>query len=229
MKAQTTDVNPKILLEYPTHPFLPDVCTMIAKLPKGFENAALTSLLSLRTIRILAGFQQSVPVSPPGVNTPSTPQTPELLNSELMQASSSESLPPLESCICFALSRYRQSYASQGYGAPGPQCFLQNIARGQTINRARSRFSSEFQACWAKHRDNRAILPCLVWIIAVIGATGSEQPTDHEDFSGLWREAFDYSGCLYSEEALHDTLCDFFHKETFLKEAEALRKACSRL
>ena len=208
-------------LEYPTAPFPPSLRTTISKLPKGFENASLKSLLSLQTIEALAAFQQSVTV------TPSSPQPLEQLSFETIQIAVQNGLTPLEICICFALSRYRQAYASQHDETSGLQHFLQVLARNQSTSRARSEFSSAFQTCWTEDRDDRAVLQCLVWIIAVIGATESQQPTDYEVFSGLWGNVFEYSECLYSQEALRDILCDFFHKETFLKEAEALRKGCS--
>ena len=161
-----------------------------------------------------------------GVSTSSGPQALEQVNFEMMQSAIFQSLTPLESCICFALSRYRRAYASRKDEPPGLQGFLQLIAGNQSTNRARSRFLSEFRACWAEHHDDRVILQCLVWIIAVVGATEPEQPTDHEDFSRLWRGIFEYSGCLYSQEALHDILCDFYHKDMFLEQAEALRRGC---
>lgn len=44
------------LTTYLSHPFPPDVCEMLAKVPQGFSDLGLTGILSLQIIRLLADF-----------------------------------------------------------------------------------------------------------------------------------------------------------------------------
>ncbi|KEF55533.1 uncharacterized protein A1O9_08283 [Exophiala aquamarina CBS 119918] len=46
------------LTTYLSHPFPPDVCEMLAKVPRGFSDLGLTGVLSLQIIRLLADFNQ---------------------------------------------------------------------------------------------------------------------------------------------------------------------------
>lgn len=49
---------------YMSHPFSPDVCEMLAKLPRGFCDLGLTGVLSLQMIRLLAAFMALTPQLP---------------------------------------------------------------------------------------------------------------------------------------------------------------------
>lgn len=46
------------LTTYLSHPFPPDVCEMLAKVPQGFSDLGLTGVLSLQIIRLLANFTE---------------------------------------------------------------------------------------------------------------------------------------------------------------------------
>jgi hypothetical protein len=52
-KSRYTEIKPMEGLEYPTHPFRPDLCNSIAKMPKGFRDLALQAVLSVQMLQIL--------------------------------------------------------------------------------------------------------------------------------------------------------------------------------
>ncbi|KIW78322.1 hypothetical protein Z517_08157 [Fonsecaea pedrosoi CBS 271.37] len=52
MSISTTEVS--IKLQYPKHPFPPDLCTLIAKLPDGFREISLSGSLCVQIITVLA-------------------------------------------------------------------------------------------------------------------------------------------------------------------------------
>ncbi|KAJ9607366.1 hypothetical protein H2200_008439 [Cladophialophora chaetospira] len=56
LSIATTESN--IKLEYPSHPFPPDLCITIAKLPEGFRDLALSSSLSLQIIALLSRISE---------------------------------------------------------------------------------------------------------------------------------------------------------------------------
>jgi hypothetical protein len=47
-------------LDYPTHPFFPDLCASIAKMPKGFRDLALEAVLSTQMLQILERMSKFV-------------------------------------------------------------------------------------------------------------------------------------------------------------------------
>lgn len=47
-------------LEYPTHPFFPDLCACIAVMPKGFRDLALEAMVSVQVLQILERMSRFV-------------------------------------------------------------------------------------------------------------------------------------------------------------------------
>ncbi|KIW86742.1 uncharacterized protein Z519_12655 [Cladophialophora bantiana CBS 173.52] len=54
----TTEAS--IKLQYPSHPFPPDLCALIAKLPDGFREVALSGRLCVHIITLLSGISEWV-------------------------------------------------------------------------------------------------------------------------------------------------------------------------
>lgn len=54
-----TDAAQAYALEYPTHPFSPDLCTKISALPSGFSEMALDRVFSVQVINLLCQFSKA--------------------------------------------------------------------------------------------------------------------------------------------------------------------------
>jgi hypothetical protein len=55
-KLSISTTEAKIKIEYPEHPFSPELCVTIAKLPEGFADLALSGVLSLQVIGLLSSI-----------------------------------------------------------------------------------------------------------------------------------------------------------------------------
>lgn len=58
--SKFSSTKPIEKLNYPTHPFFPDLCASIAKMPKGFRDLALEAILSTQLLQILERMSQFV-------------------------------------------------------------------------------------------------------------------------------------------------------------------------
>ncbi|KIX06294.1 uncharacterized protein Z518_04269 [Rhinocladiella mackenziei CBS 650.93] len=57
-KLNIAPTEAKIKLEYPRHPFPPDLCALIAKLPEGFGELSLVGVFSFQMIKILSRMSE---------------------------------------------------------------------------------------------------------------------------------------------------------------------------
>ena len=88
----TTMLKQGQLPTYMSHPFRPEVCTMMSKLPQGFCDAGLKGTLSLQMIKILTSLNDNPSKSALPTASASYPLTPESLTSP-PTASLTQTLP----------------------------------------------------------------------------------------------------------------------------------------
>ena len=77
----TTMLKQGALPTYMAHPFKPEICTMMSKLPRGFCDIGLKGILSLQMIKILTSLNETPPDSAVPAVSMSYPLTPECLPS----------------------------------------------------------------------------------------------------------------------------------------------------
>ena len=134
-----------------------------------------------------------------------------------MRAPLLDDLTPLESSICFALSRYRQSVATRQRDTNLiVQRYLQIVTEGQsTSTEAIARFSESFSQSLQMHSRETVIFDCLAWIVFVTAATWKDDEPDHA-LGTLFESFFDTAGpkTLWDWPRLEGVLAHFFYEKT---------------
>ncbi|KAK5203599.1 hypothetical protein LTR47_011592 [Exophiala xenobiotica] len=208
-RNQPTNIALKPELHYPKHPFTPQLCDLISRLPQGFAEVALTGLLSVEVVEALTVFESNFSLSSTAI--------------ELMRAPLLDDLTPLETSICFALSRYRQRIASRQRDTNIiVQRYLQVVANAQSMSAgAITGFSESFSQSLKMHRYQGVIVDCLAWIVVVAAATSKADKPDHI-FDSLFDSFFCTAGSAWDWPRLEAVLMHFFYEKTLIARGKQL-------
>ena len=143
-----------------------------------------------------------------------------------MRAPLLDDLTPLETSICFALSRYRQRVASRQRDTNLiVQRYLQVVANAQSTSAgAITGFSESFSQSVKMHSYQGVIVDCLAWIVVVAAATSKDDKPDH-----VFDSMFDSFFCTTGSESLawdwprlEAVLMHFFYEKTLIARGKQL-------
>ena len=223
IKPQPPDIAPKADLEYPSHPFSPQLCERLSRLPRGFEQVALTTKLSNQMIEILTAFE-TILISRPS-KAAKLPLRNEQLHFETMKSMILDDVSALEHCICAALTKYQQSFTKTADSNPIIQQYLQAIFDYHASADQMTRFFANFQQSIEEHHNDPAILDCLAWV-AFVTAVGETTPQAVKSAPlMLIQQLHEFENTFQSWDRVRTLVRLFFYDDALLEQAEKYYKS----
>lgn len=156
-------------LDYPTHPFSPDLCDTIAKLPIGFSDIALSRQLSLQMIELLVDLheQQKQQLNVEQSSTPSQNGPPASPRHHIYAADKclrflqSHSMPELERMICGGLLAYSIASSASVASSDPENPLVPRTRRTHTYDADLQAFLAELARYTYFHYEE----PVLLWVV----------------------------------------------------------------
>ena len=176
--------------------------------PRGSRTSALTKRLSVEIIEILAAASRG----------------PSSIEVELLHAPIEDDLTPLETCICFAMDRWRRQMPQTGPMNFVVQKYKALAGIAGDGPEARRGFSSKFSESLIFHRAETAVVDCLAWIAIVVGATNplDEPGTDGQDHRAYLRRLVSATETAWDWPRLGTAMTHFFHDEGLFERGRQL-------
>ena len=222
IKPQAADIAPKADLEYPSHPFSPQICEIVSTLPLGFERVALTTKLSKQVIEIITVFETTLVPRPS--ESAKSPRRNEQLDFQMMNSIILDDVSALEHCICAALTKYQQSFTKTADSNPVNQQYLQAIFDFQASTDQITRFFSMFQQSVEEHYNDKAILDCLIWVALVTAVAETAPQNASTGPLVLIQQISKFDNTFQSWDRFRTLLCQFFYDDALLEQGEKYYK-----
>ena len=201
------EYNP-LTLDYPSHPYSPDICLIIAKLPIGFQEVTLSSLLSTHVLKFLKEISEwttrynlAICENHTGDQSVYSLEGMRLANHGAIILGSCN-LKPKERLLCIGLLTYIISFDGQQArhprGLEDHMADLRDAARGLLLSK-----------CWL-----------LTWIAMVIAAAKDSMAVPLTNRWLLIDQLVD-EGELKEWQDLQQILCRFFWNESLDRRWES--------
>ena len=210
-KSRYTDTKPTQCLEYPTHPFGSDLCSVIAKMPKGFRDLALESVLSIQMLSILERMSDWH-TSRDRVNQQvATPEDMSFLKNYDAQFEAQETYRCLEICM------------GSGGGKGIERCLYYGLIAYILESFAQTEFSPElywvmqdFPLALEQTEPEPTETDCLTWI-SVVAASSSKGPLSESGVRIMGELLKDHAH-LRNWDRLEETMRRFFWHDSLAVE-----------